>query len=118
MPGVPVQALTATATKRVREDVKRLLKLHDAVEVTGSVDRPNISLAVVDGGTMDEEEERADRSCTKGVGSVHGAMQGGTHDSAIYNAPPNFTTQRITQRTAHCTMQCATHCATGAHRPA
>ena len=60
LPGVPVQALTATATKRVRDDVKRILRLRDPVEVTGSVDRPNISLEVVDGDTMDEEEARLD----------------------------------------------------------
>ena len=55
-----MQALTATATKRVRDDVKRILRLHDPLEVTGSVDRPNINLEVVDGNTMDEEEARTD----------------------------------------------------------
>ena len=60
MPGVPVQALTATATKRVRDDLKRILRLRDPVEVTGSVDRPNIRLEVVEGDAMEEEEERAD----------------------------------------------------------
>ena len=60
MPGVPVQALTATATKRVRDDLKRILRLREPVEVTGSVDRPNIRLEVVEGDAMEEEEERAD----------------------------------------------------------
>lgn len=61
LPGVPLQALTATATTRVREDIARLLKLKDPVLVAGSVDRPNIFLEVVDGDALgDEEEERVD----------------------------------------------------------
>lgn len=61
LPRVPLQALTATATKRVRDDVVRILKLKDPVVVTGSVDRPNIFLEVVDGDALgDEEEERID----------------------------------------------------------
>ena len=61
LPGVPLQALTATATKRVREDIARILKLKDPVVVTGSVDRPNIFLEVVDGDALgDDEEERID----------------------------------------------------------
>eukprot|EP00965_Chrysotila_dentata_P053038 1759708-Pleurochrysis_carterae.AAC.1 len=40
--GVPIQALTATATDRVRTDIMRSLGLRDAVVVIGSADRPNL----------------------------------------------------------------------------
>ena len=51
MPGAP-----ATATKRVRDDVTRLLKLREPV-VDGLVDRPNIYLEVVDGDGLDEKAQ-------------------------------------------------------------
>ena len=59
--GVPVQALTATATPRVRDDVSKSLKLTEPVVVTATVDRPNIFLEVVDGDAIgDAEAELAD----------------------------------------------------------
>ena len=48
-PSVPIQALTATATAHVREDVIKGLKLVSPVVITGSNDRPNIRFEVVDG---------------------------------------------------------------------
>lgn len=42
----PVMALTATATPQVREDIKVQLGIHDALELVGSSNRPNISIAV------------------------------------------------------------------------
>jgi superfamily II DNA helicase RecQ len=75
LPGVPVQALTATATKRVRDDVKRILRLRDPVEVTGSVDRPNISLEVVDGGMMSEEQARLDPHAAPLTRAMHDGAQ-------------------------------------------
>lgn len=39
-------ALTATATPRVREDIKHQLKIDDAAEFMSSFDRPNLYLAV------------------------------------------------------------------------
>jgi ATP-dependent DNA helicase RecQ len=39
-------ALTATATKEVRTDIRKVLQLDDAVEFIYSVDRPNIALNV------------------------------------------------------------------------
>lgn len=46
-PGVPVIALTATATQRVQEDIARLLELRTPAVFSGSFDRPNIGYHVV-----------------------------------------------------------------------
>lgn len=46
-PQMPVMAVTATATRQVREDIIRLLDLHHPFEVTGSFSRANIHYAVV-----------------------------------------------------------------------
>ena len=40
LPGVPVQALTATATKRVREDVAKQLRLREPLVISGESARP------------------------------------------------------------------------------
>ncbi|MAG59148.1 MAG: DNA helicase RecQ [Planctomycetes bacterium] len=42
-PGVSLFACTATATERVRSDVREQLGLRDAVELVGSFDRPNLT---------------------------------------------------------------------------
>lgn len=42
----PVVALTATATPRVRDDIERLLGLHDPVQVSTGFDRPNLYFSV------------------------------------------------------------------------
>ncbi len=41
-PGVPVAAFTATATRRVQDDIIDLLKLDDPVAIRGDFDRPEI----------------------------------------------------------------------------
>jgi ATP-dependent DNA helicase RecQ len=46
-PGVPIMALTATATERVREDILRQLRLDDAVPYVASFNRPNLTYRVV-----------------------------------------------------------------------
>lgn len=46
-PGVGMQAFTATATPRVREDIARQLGLRDPVEHVGVFDRPNLTYRVV-----------------------------------------------------------------------
>ena len=46
-PGVPTQALTATATPRVREDIVRQLGLDDPEILVGTFDRPNLTYRVV-----------------------------------------------------------------------
>jgi len=43
-PGVPVHALTATATRRVREDIAGLLSLRDPLVLVGDFFRPNLHL--------------------------------------------------------------------------
>ncbi|EOD40544.1 hypothetical protein EMIHUDRAFT_222646 [Emiliania huxleyi CCMP1516] len=56
LPGVPFQALTATATDKVRADVCRSLRLADEVRVIGSVDRRNLFWSVASGFVSDEDE--------------------------------------------------------------
>jgi ATP-dependent DNA helicase RecQ len=47
MPHVPLMALTATATERVRSDIVRYLKLRDPACHVGSFNRPNLTYRVV-----------------------------------------------------------------------
>jgi ATP-dependent DNA helicase RecQ len=46
-PGVPIMALTATATARVREDIVRQLDLRDARRYVASFNRPNLTYRVL-----------------------------------------------------------------------
>ena len=46
-PDVPITALTATATPRVRDDIVRALGLVDPVRVIGDFDRPNLTYRVL-----------------------------------------------------------------------
>src|SRR6185369_13117848 len=46
-PGIPIQAYTATATARVREDVAAELGLREPEVLVGSFDRPNLSYRVL-----------------------------------------------------------------------
>ena len=46
VPGVPVMALTATATTRVREDIVRQLDLREPREYVASFNRPNLNYRV------------------------------------------------------------------------
>jgi ATP-dependent DNA helicase RecQ len=47
LPDVPIMALTATATERVREDIVRELKLRDARCYVASFNRPNLTYGVI-----------------------------------------------------------------------
>ena len=47
LPGVPVMALTATATDRVRADIIKHLKLRDPATFVASFNRPNLSYRVI-----------------------------------------------------------------------
>ena len=46
-PGVPIMALTATATERVREDIVRQLRLEDPALYVASFNRPNLTYHVL-----------------------------------------------------------------------
>jgi len=46
LPGIPVMALTATATERVREDIVKHLRLKDPALFVASFNRPNLSYRV------------------------------------------------------------------------
>ncbi|OQY31857.1 MAG: hypothetical protein B6I38_05260 [Anaerolineaceae bacterium 4572_5.1] len=48
LPQATTLALTATATRRVRADIKKTLQITDANEFIGSFDRPNLNLSVSD----------------------------------------------------------------------
>ena len=47
LPGISLQAYTATATARVRRDITAQLGLHDPIELVGSFDRPNLLYRVL-----------------------------------------------------------------------
>lgn len=47
LPGVPVMALTATATERVRDDIVKQLKLRDPEVFVASFNRPNLTYRVI-----------------------------------------------------------------------
>ena len=47
LPNVPIMALTATATERVREDILKQLQLRDPKIYVASFDRPNLTYRVV-----------------------------------------------------------------------
>lgn len=46
-PAVPIMALTATATDRVRDDIVRLLRLREPARYVASFDRPNLFYRVI-----------------------------------------------------------------------
>ncbi len=59
LPGVPVQAFTATATPRVREDIIAQLHMRDPAELVGTFDRPNLTYRVIprSGSGIDQIED-------------------------------------------------------------
>src|SRR5688572_14637267 len=54
-PNVGLHAFTATATGRVRRDIASQLQLHDAVELVGSFDRPNLVYRVIPRATLKKQ---------------------------------------------------------------
>jgi ATP-dependent DNA helicase RecQ len=67
---VPVMALTATATPRVRDDIVRVLGLQDPVVTLGGFDRPNLFLRHVHVRDRDEREVALVREVSGVQGSV------------------------------------------------
>ena len=47
LPGVPIQAYTATATPRVREDIQAQLRMVEPAVLVGRFDRPNLAYRVL-----------------------------------------------------------------------
>jgi RecQ family ATP-dependent DNA helicase len=45
-PNIPMLALTATATEKVRDDICEILKLDNPVHITGNFDRPNLKISI------------------------------------------------------------------------
>ncbi len=67
--GVPFQALTATATPRVREDIAAQLDLHEPEVLVGVFDRPNLTYRVRARVRLDEQvAEIARRHLGSGLG--------------------------------------------------
>ncbi|MBC1499479.1 ATP-dependent DNA helicase RecQ [Listeria weihenstephanensis] len=72
--GSPVTlVLTATATKKVRLDIKKQLRLTDCVDVIHSVDRPNIAIVVENTSTRMEKQAKllALTGALKGPGIIY-----------------------------------------------
>jgi RecQ family ATP-dependent DNA helicase len=46
IPEIPILTLTATASVKVKEDVIKILKLENPLEITGNFDRPNLTIKV------------------------------------------------------------------------
>jgi Werner syndrome ATP-dependent helicase len=46
IPTIPILTLTATASTKVKADVVNILNLNDPLEITGSFDRPNLTIKV------------------------------------------------------------------------
>ncbi|MHA7813388.1 MAG: RecQ family ATP-dependent DNA helicase [Phycisphaerales bacterium] len=69
-PGVPMQAFTATATPRVREDIVKQLGLEEAEVMIGTFDRPNLTYRV-------QARENAAHQIAAAVGRHASAGEGG-----------------------------------------
>ncbi len=76
LPGVPMQAFTATATPRVREDIAHQLHMQDPAILVGTFDRPNLTYRIVPrmGSGVDQIEEVVRR---------HAGTEGGSGEAAI-----------------------------------
>jgi ATP-dependent DNA helicase RecQ len=59
LPGVPMQAFTATATPRVRADIVQQLRMHEPAVLVGTFDRPNLTYRVIprNGNGIDQIED-------------------------------------------------------------
>ncbi len=59
LPDVPMQAFTATATPRVREDIVQQMRMHEPAVLVGTFDRPNLTYRVIprNGSGIDQIED-------------------------------------------------------------
>lgn len=64
----PILALTATATDKVKQDIKQSLNMQNSIDILYSVDRPNISLHVE---KVESYQEKID-VLIKRVRALHG----------------------------------------------
>jgi ATP-dependent DNA helicase RecQ len=90
--GAPVMALTATATPRVREEIRRSLRLRSPEVVVGSFDRPNLSWHVHRVRTAREREAGL-------VSEIRRALAAG-EGAAVAYAGTRRTVERIRNRIA------------------
>ncbi|MBL4846483.1 MAG: RecQ family ATP-dependent DNA helicase [Planctomycetes bacterium] len=73
-PEIGVQAYTATATPRVREDIARQLGLRDPISIVGSFDRPNLTYRAIQRVKLiDQVLEVLERHGHQPGGSANGA---------------------------------------------
>ncbi len=73
----PVLALTATATRAVRDDIRKQLAMVDALEVLTGFDRPSLAFEVLPAPTVEDKFQHALRLCreTEGTILIYGASR-------------------------------------------
>jgi ATP-dependent DNA helicase RecQ len=83
-PFLPIMALTATATERVRDDIVKLLRLHDPANYVASFNRPNLTYQV--------------QPKLKPFDQVLAFLQTRPQDSGILYCQSRKTTERVAER--------------------
>ena len=91
-PDVPLHAFTATATSRVREQIKESLMLRKPAEFIGDVDRPNLFLRVADCTGHNRDALLLD--CLRGVSAFLRFCVSDSVDGIVY-CPTRVETERI-----------------------
>jgi ATP-dependent DNA helicase RecQ len=71
-PKVPMLALTATATERVRDDIAKSLRMRDPARHVGSFNRPNLTYTVVEKADAYEQLVKFVKARPKQSGIVYG----------------------------------------------
>ncbi|MCB9883474.1 MAG: ATP-dependent DNA helicase RecQ [Planctomycetes bacterium] len=66
----PVLALTATATRAVRNDIREQLGMSDAAEILTGFDRPNLAFEVLPAPAQQDKLDHAIRICREANGTV------------------------------------------------
>ena len=83
-PQLPIMALTATATARVRDDISTLLKLNNPVSYVASFNRPNLTYRVL--------------AKASPVNQILALLRAQPHDSGIVYCQSRKTTELLAQR--------------------